>query len=253
MKLEGRKLVLCMWYLSMGWGLIKHCRIDLEFALQSGLPMRFSTADISCLKASSGRQKDEPKAIHPIYTSLYESGVDRKLVGLLSDVATFVDILNAIDTSSRLDPLDFSERAFSLLHRLIEYAPLGGPRPANGVENILQLGLLAIMTTSLPNYTPEKVGYEMLANQLKSAIQNFSPTTDDERKLVLWAVFVGHVSVMEESEDEWIVALVREICKDLGTCEWMQVRKVLGAYCWIHISHDKAAMKIWGKTRERKD
>lgn len=215
-------------------------RIDLEFALQSGLPMRFSKADVPQRPTNMG-----PKVIYPAYTKFCEDGASTELICLLSDVKIFTDTLCSIDDTSRLDPIDFSERAFILIHNLIDFAPLQGARSSNATNNLLQLSLLAIMTTALPNYTPDNLRYELLAKLMKGAIEHYFATTIEQCKFLLWSVFAGRVSVLHSDQDTWVIPLLAEIIRRLDIGSWDQLRSILGGYCWVHVTHDRVAIKIF--------
>jgi hypothetical protein len=215
-------------------------RIDLEFALQSGFPMRFTKADIPQRPTNMG-----PKVIYPAYTKFCEDGASTELICLLSDVKIFTDILCSINDTSRLDPIDFSERAFILIHNLIDFAPLQGVRPSSATNDLLQLSLLAIMTTALPNYTADDLRYELLAKLLQGAIERYVATTMEQCKLLLWSVFVGRVSVLNSDHDTWVIPLLTGILRRLEIGSWDQLRPILGGYCWIHVTHDRVAIKIF--------
>ncbi|KAF1966058.1 hypothetical protein BU23DRAFT_487595, partial [Bimuria novae-zelandiae CBS 107.79] len=219
-------------------------RIDLEFALQSGLPLRFGAAEVP---VNSNTIKT--RLISPTHTKLYEHGGNAELICILSDATAFTNLLNTTDEASRLDPLDFSEQAFSLIHRLIDFAPLHLSRPTNLTENLLQLALLAIMTNSLPNYTTDARRYELLAKELKKAIQRQVAFTNVHWKLLLWAVFVARVSIFHETQDERIMPTIMNICQNLDIDSWVQIRQVLGGYCWLHVTHDTGAIEIWEKVK----
>lgn len=205
--------------------------------------MRFSRAEVNIADCYVGA-----KIIHPIYTELYKAGVNVDLIGILSDASKFTHSLNAVEDNSRLDPLDFSEQAFSIIHRLIDFAPLRGPRPSNSIEDLLQLALLAIMTTSLPNYTTDELRYELLAEKLKAAIQRCTNSSELHMMLLVWAVFSGRVSILHIKHDEWVIPMIRGLCQRLHINSWLQIRRILRSYSWIYVIHDKTALQIWERT-----
>ena len=201
--------------------------------------MRFGTADIPQRLSNMG-----PKVIYPAYTKFCEDGASTELICLLSDVKVFTDKLCAIDETSRLDPIDFSEHAFLLIHNLIDLAPLRGVRPSSALDDLLQLSLLAIMTTVLPNYTADQVRYELLAKLLKRAIERYNVTTIKHWKFLLWSVFAGRVSIFRSDEDTWVVPMLATIVQHLEIASWDQARRILDGYCWIRVTHDRVAIKI---------
>lgn len=183
---------------------------------------------------------------------LYENGADAELISSLSEVSNFTNLLNEIEELSKLDPLDFSEQTFSLIHRLIEYASLSGPRPSFPLNDLLQLTLLAVMTTALPNYTGEVVRYKTVAQNLKRAILQYAVASDKDRELVMWAAFVGRVSILDDDQDAWITSMVSKTSHEAQIHTWPQVRRILSGYCWIHSLHDAIAMRTWEKVLKQR-
>ncbi|KAK7188040.1 hypothetical protein PSPO01_05734 [Paraphaeosphaeria sporulosa] len=226
----------------------KPWRIDLEFALQSGLPMRFAGSETP-ISANKGMN---PRVISPTYTKLCGFGMDIELVCLLSDTTAFTNSLNTIDELSRLDPLDFSEQAFQLIHRLIDFAPLQGERLSHPLDDLLQLTLLAMMTTALPNYTSDELRYALLAKQLKRAILRYVATTDTDGELLLWAIFIGRVSILHCDQDDWIAPIFSRVSQQAQIHEWPQIRRILAQYCWIHTLHNTVGIRIWGTLSKMK-
>lgn len=211
----------------------------MEFALQSGQPLQFGGCKMP------GSQVKKPRVITSAYTKLCKYGVDLKLVCMLSDTTAFTTTLNTIDKLSRLDPLDFSEQAFQLIHRLIDFASLQEERPSHPLDDLLQLTLLALMTTALPNYTNEERHYKLLANHSKRAILRYVATLKYDCELLLCAIFVGRLSVFHRDQDDWIVPVLLRVSRQAQIHEWPQVRQILGRYCFVHTLRDTAAMSIW--------
>lgn len=208
--------------------------------------MRFGGAEAP----PSATKTMNPKVISPTYTKLYGYGIDMDLVCILSDTTAFINSLNSIDELSRLDPLDFSEQAFQLIHRLIDFASLQGKRPSHPLDDLLQLTLLAMMTTSLPNYTIDELRYELLAKQLKRAILRYEATTDNDYELLIWAIFVGRVSILPRDQDYWIAPALLRASQQAQIHEWPEVRRSLSRHCWIHTLHDTVALRIWEKVNK---
>ena len=209
--------------------------------------MRFATE----VPISSYMTRTRP--VLPTHTKLLEDGVSMELVCILSDITTFTDTLNSINEASKLDPLDFAEQAFSLIHRLILFAPLCGLRLVGGTEDLLQLSLLALMTTALPTYTEDVVRYALLSRELKRALQRYATSKDADLKLLLWAVLAGRVSILNEDDDEWVVPMILKISKQLQIRSWTQFRQILKTYCWIQIVHGARAKALWELTRQREE
>ena len=221
-------------------------RLDAELALQTGLPTLFRS-----------------DALVHMHSVLDESHITKDL---LPDIATrfshimlrvvgFASLLNDRERKGRalLDPLSYTETLVSLLYHLIEVAPLGQPRsPSRGpYDDVLHLAMLAFMTTLLPKYCCDD-SCNLLSDRLESAIQDLHITSTVTHvgafSLLLWALFIGGVSILESKDYR---SLIVETCERLDLHDWPAVRSQLCVFPWIYTLHDMPGQCLWEDAQRR--
>lgn len=171
----------------------------------------------------------------------WSHGVSPKLLSLILDITNFADVLNG----NKLDPLDYSEASSLLLHRLIQFAPLRAPRPIDRLDNQIHLTLLAFMTALLPEYSHNYLNYDLLCNHLNDALGELVLAASQSRKLIVWALFVGGVSLLNSENCPWLRPLLAEKCKELDFHSWLDVHEILCECSWINAVHEKPGKELW--------
>lgn len=224
--------------------LLTGMRLDVEFALQDGGPTRFRSDDIP--PSVVFRKFMANNSLEPVDKRLDQGcGINTDLRNLMCEVASLAHTLNEMDQESKIDPLDYSESVFSLLHRLIQLAPLESHRIWDPMNNLLHLTLLASMTTLLPEYGLNVFKYTLLSNKLKRALLDFEATTTRDRKFMIWAIFVGGISVLRTGDNLWLLRLLADHCEHQEPGTWPHVYRVLCEWSWIHALHDAPGRTIW--------
>ena len=164
-------------------------------------------------------------------------------------VLSFASLLNDKEKEgqTKLDPLSYTETQVSLLYRLIEVAPLGQPRSMSGglYDDVTHLAMLAFMTTLLPKYVRDESSH-LLSDRLESAIQDLHATSagiqDSGFSLLLWALFIGGVSVLKRKDHRWMIL---KTCERLNLYDWPAVRRQLCGFPWIHTLHNVPGQCLW--------
>ena len=225
---------------------LTNTRLDVELALQTGLPTLFRSDAVVPANSVSGDS-------YVIKEQLL--GTTSRFSRLMFSVVNFASLLNGREREGRtkLDPLSYTETLVSLLYRLIEVAPLGQPRSMSGgpYDDVAHLAMLAFMTTLLPKYGRDDFCY-LLSDRLESAIQNLHVTSADTQdsgfSLLLWTLFIGGVSVLERKDHRW---LILETCERLDLYDWPAVRCQLCEFPWIHTLHDVPGRCLWEDAQRR--
>lgn len=226
-------------------------RVDAELALQNGSSTIFGSRTIrnalspgfETLKAIQRQLPDAAPANCPFF---------------MLEVVSFSRVLNTIGQkgSSRLDPLGFMEIMIWIFYHLLEAARLGQPRsskPEGQFEEVANLGMLAFMTTLLPEYgrAPDYSSYLFLCRRLKSAIQDLHSisTLEEDREeywpLLLWALFIGGVTVIKGSELLELSPWILEASSRLQLYSWPAVHDQLCRFPWIRTLHDSPGLALW--------
>ncbi|KAL1878296.1 hypothetical protein Daus18300_002214, partial [Diaporthe australafricana] len=239
---------------------LKALRVDVELALQNGTPTLFGSEALPNA-IPPGSEIPQVTKIHS-----FDATPARSPHAMLDAVA-FSGVLNNIGLkgSARLDPLRFMEMTILLLYRLVEAVPLGQPRsPCDLTKSeeqhgeVVNLAMLAFMTTLLPEYgrAPDCSSHPLLCCRLKSAIRDlhfiYSPEENSDLSLLLlWALFIGGVSVMKGKELREISPLIFETSTRLGLCDWPAIHEKLCLFRWIRASHDRPGFALWEISQQR--
>lgn len=231
-------------------------RVDVELALQTGSPTLFSSKALPNAVAA-----DSPFATHISGQFPGGSTTSTGISEIMVDVLGFARLLNykGNDSKSKLDPLTFMEILVSLLYRLVEMTPFDHPKAeyacsmVSANDEIAHLGMLAFMTTFLPEYgrAHNRSSYPLLHKHLERAtgdmafIDSVSELNDSAPLLLLWTLFMTEITVWKNRERTELSPLIMEISRRLGLRDWAAVRQELGLLPWIHVVHDAPGYKLW--------
>ena len=231
---------MCLRFLSRTRLQLTILRLALEFALQDGSPIGFDLYQMP----GSVNLIQSAKSLVLRSLDLYR-GVSPEVLDLLLDIANLTQLFNNTREEAKQDPLDYSELVLLHLHRLLDFAPLGHQGSVNPLDDIVHLSLVAIMTTLLPEYGHNQARYDLLSSRLRCALQSYATTTRYNDQLLLWALFVGHATVLDDSDYRWLAPLVGEISVHSNLHSWADVRAMLCERAWICVLYDKKGTRLW--------
>lgn len=236
---------------------LKALRVDTELALQNGSAPIFGRDGLrNAVSPGSGTFKTIREKL--------PNAAPADFPYFMLEVVSFSMVLDTIDQkgSSRLDPLGFMETIIWLLYHLLEAARLGQPRssaPEGQYEGVANLGMLAFITTLLPEYgrAPDRSNYPLLCRHLKSAIQDFHFTSvlDENREswlLLLWALFIGSFTAIKGDELLELSPLILEASSRLQLHSWPAVQDQLRRFPWIGTLHDRLGLTLWENSRQHR-
>lgn len=232
-------------------------RVDAELALQNGSSIIFGS------KALRDAVSPGSEAFKAIKEQLPHAA-PADFPYFRPEVVSFSRVLNTIGQkgSSRLDPLGFMEIMIWIFYHLIEAARLGQPRssmPEGQFEEVANLGMLAFMTTLLPEYgrATDHSSYPLLCCRLKSAIQDLhsSAILEENREswlLLIWALFMGGVTVIKGSELLELSPWILEASSRLQLYTWPAVHDQLCQSPWIRTLHDSPGLALWKDSQQQR-
>lgn len=232
-------------------------RVDAELALQNG------SSTILSSKALRNAVSPGPEAFKAIKEQVPHAAPADSPYFML-EVVSFSKVLNTIGQkgSSRLDPLGFMEIMIWVFYHLVEAARLGQPRspiPEGRFEEVANLGMLAFMTTLLPEYgrATDHSSHPLLGRRLKSAIQDlhFTAILEENREfwlLLLWALFMGGVTVIKGSELLELSPWILEASSRLELHSWPAVHDQLCRFPWIRTLHDSPGLALWKDSQQQR-
>ncbi len=221
-------------------------RLDVELALQTGLPTLFSSDAVVPANGVPG----DPRIIKEQLLS-----TTSRLSSIMHSVISFASLLNGSEREGRtkLDPLSYTETLVRLLYHLVEVSPLGQTHSISGglYVNVAHLAMLAFMTTLLPKYGRDDSS-DLLADRLERAIQDLLVTSVDTQdsgfSLLLWTLFIGGVSILKRKDYR---CLILETCDRLELRDWPAVHRQLCGFPWIYTLHDLPGRCLWEDAQRR--
>jgi hypothetical protein len=164
------------------------------------------------------------------------------------DLVVFASILNDC-SDAKVSPWDYTETTTSLIYRLLDEDLSCQAR--GGQDDLSRLAMLAFMTTFLPEYCRNNFSCSPLGSRLLLAI-HLSQTRglEDELALLLWAIFMGSMSVLKGHDDGWWLVAIRKISQKLGLLDWSSAREQLVAFPWVHTLHDRPRRNLWQRAQD---
>jgi Fungal specific transcription factor domain len=149
---------------------------------------------------------------------------------------------------AKFDPLDFQEMHLPILYRLLNLNP-----PWNSsletipdASQVYCLSLLAFASTMLFNIRRhKKLPYELIASKLRHALLYMSETASLETTALLWALFIGGISVFQDDDLMVLMPCIRMTASSLGITDWEGAKAHLGQYPWIGAFHDEPGQRLW--------
>ncbi|KAI0128356.1 hypothetical protein BJ170DRAFT_324629 [Xylariales sp. AK1849] len=222
---------------------LKALRTDAELTLKTGLPTTFNGGAVSTILIRG--EFDTIKEKRPSHIP--------GLPPVMFDIIIFAHLLNIREKEdeSKLDPLDYTETVLSLLYRLVGTSryTTGLPYATNICEDVAHLALLPFMTTLLPEYARDRPSNTLLSNRLDSIIYVLYTTTSDTENarlsLLLWALFIGGISVSKSKDQTWISIMILETCERLELHDWHVVHGRLSHLPWINSLHSAPGRCLW--------
>lgn len=224
-------------------------RADMHLALMAGTPTIFG-AQASPLPATLHVVPLDRKRLNdPLPHPLGETSP------VLRAAARDVLALCSYAGSSLLGAYQYQDLIISIFQRLVDYAPIVGPRPPRLLDDVCQLGLLAFMSTVVYRDGPKTTSCPaLLSEALWTRIGRFNNdmVSSQERgnsSLCLWLNFVYAVSMSEDEEccnaGSSVARHIHALADTLTLRTWEDVTASLSVYPWISAFHDKLGRTLW--------
>jgi len=224
-------------------------RADLDLALMAGAPTLF------------GPQSS------PLPTTLYVVPINEQTLNIvlphplgetsLALQSAIRDVLTLCSYAGRaqLGAFQYQDLIISMFQRLVDYAPLAGPRPLHPLDDVCQLGFLAFMSTVIHHNQQRRPTCSIsLSKAFWIQLDKFDNdvTFNQGNKyssLYLWLIFVYAVSAPDYKRYcDASSSVARRICMladTLALKTWEDVNTYLSAYSWIMEFHDEWGRKLW--------
>lgn len=222
-------------------------RLDVELAMQLGTFPLFRGDEVPVFPVLCGIDLSSEKPPKTVFS----------MPPIMSDLLNFSRLLNKTYRKQmpKVNPIDYMETMVSLLHRLVETSPLlqASTKPRGLFEDVAHLGMLAFMTSLLPEYTRDGSTCSSLSVNLERALQDlYVPTSEraePELHLFLWFLFTSGISVLNHKNHRWLSSLIANTCERLGLDDWAAIQRQLSQFPWIFALHEDPGRRLWEDAR----
>ncbi|KAF5019377.1 hypothetical protein F66182_8627 [Fusarium sp. NRRL 66182] len=213
----------------------KMCRTDVELAVAQGTRTRFGTAGLTAAAAGPVSAR---KLAYPLdQTCALLRQVTRELLALCRRPGR-----------AKMSGLQYQDVLISMWQRLVDFAPLGGTRPQNLLDDVWQLALLAFLVTVAWSMSYLKSAHcKLLHKLLRERVESHALVDrgDDHQGMWLWVVFIYALSLPEGDCDQPLLEEIQDMAIKLGIGSWEELKANCQLFPWIGIVHDVPGRDLW--------
>ncbi|KAM0554801.1 hypothetical protein ACHAPJ_006873 [Fusarium lateritium] len=217
----------------------KICRTDIELAVAQGTRTRFSDAGLTA--AAAGPVSARNLAYPLNQTSELLRQVTRELFALCRRPGR-----------AKMAGLQYQDVLISMWQRIIDFAPLGGTRPQDLLDDVWQLALLAfLVTVTWSTSFLRNVHCKLLHKLLREHVESRALLArgDDYQALWFWVVFIYALSLPDDGSEKIPLKELREMGQKLDVRTWEDLRAKFKQFPWIGVVHDIPGKKLWELAR----
>ncbi|KAF4972960.1 hypothetical protein FZEAL_9460 [Fusarium zealandicum] len=213
----------------------KICRIDLDVALTLGTRTRYGGAGLTAAAAGPVAARILAYPLNQMCETLRQ--MTRELLALCRRPGR-----------AKMTALQYQDVLISLTQRLVDFAPLGGERPQDLLDDVWQLGLLAFL--SMVNYSTSyirEINCGLLLGLLRDRVESraLSARGLDYAPLRLWIIILYALSLPDEDAESRPTAMIREVAQELKVRTWDDVKARLRPFPWIAVVQDAPGKRLW--------
>ncbi|CZT14338.1 uncharacterized protein RCC_00315 [Ramularia collo-cygni] len=223
--------------------LLKTCKIDIMFALQSGQKPMFFRDNMAYVRNVISK---EGMSLACTNNALFErySQLDSNFQDVLVDIAGSCSLFNEKGKDVPLGMIPFLELIISICYRLLRFRPLQIPSRQNDSQGALHLGsTIVMMTVFLQLGHLRMIDYTLISRCLQQTLT--ASLLDEDCELYLWLAVIGSIWTSGSEDSSWIIARVREASDRAGLKSWTELRGRIAIFPWIHVIHDLPGYEIW--------
>ncbi|KAF5722045.1 Argininosuccinate synthase [Fusarium mundagurra] len=213
----------------------KICRTDIELAVAQGTRTRFGNAGLTAAAAGPISARDLRYPLNQMSELLRQ--VTRELLALCRRPG-----------KAKMSGLQYQDVLISMWQRLVDFAPLGGTRPQDLMDDVWQLALLAFLVTVTWSASHLKsVHCKLLHKLLRGHVESrvLLERAEVYRPLWFWVVLVYGLSLTDGNCDTLVLGEIRKASELLGIRKWEEARAKGKPFPWIDMVHDVRGRALW--------
>ncbi|KAI1816352.1 hypothetical protein GGS20DRAFT_538637 [Poronia punctata] len=225
----------------------KTFRTDFELALYSGSTPKYSAEDVPhhlvVINRNNCLGPPEPEIA---ISALYQSA-GAGLRGVVTDALNLTHLLREQENRIRkLEPAAFQSTIIYFGYRLIEIDLFHQDFTAdNSFDKLIHLALIGFMNTFWLGIGWQIVKFPLMMERFRQAAQySLSPCLNGQKTL-LWALFIGRMSLATTADDSWMIPKIRMLADQLRLRSWPEVSGILQEFPWVNVVHQGPGQKLW--------
>ena len=218
-------------------------RLDLEFAIRDGEPLRFTGEDTPspCFVGLPRRAL----ALDSVAYRGHLADLHPDLVQIFWDMQSFAKMLNEIHDTDRIDAMDYTQHGQSLIYRLLKFSPLGKLQELAKEDAEMHLALVAFTVILLPEYSGQHRRYDLISDQIQKLTAGSRPDSEVKLRFRLWMLVTAAIAATDNADDEWLLPQLSSLLHELGLESWERVHRELRHIIWIPALHDEAGLRLF--------
>jgi hypothetical protein len=223
----------------------KICRADIDFALSTGSRPQMQLDNISFILEESVRSLNNNEttltfprtlnALHPVLQSVAK------------DAIVLAKRVNGSD-DRELHYREFQANVISICYRLLDLSSLNAVVFNSTLDLSCYLGLTAFVVTIMLQFGNRRfLRQQLLEERLRAFLldgNNFKRNSLDN-SLMLWLLFIGRLSVLEDGDEIWLLPRMAKEIDELGIEDLPGLFEQLTLYPWIDILYNRTVERIW--------
>ncbi|CAG8954215.1 hypothetical protein HYFRA_00005835 [Hymenoscyphus fraxineus] len=176
---------------------------------------------------------------------IFSNGLDHQLAGIWNVLAQFCAVVNlALESSQFITSETYLETMASTFYRLLDMR--FDPWSRN---EVVRLGLLAFSAGVLLQWRHMGVRYSHFTNLFRICLEDIS-TSEISPELMIWLLMVGAVGVFDDSDDIWLMPLLRSQSEICGLRSWGEMKILLESFLWVGWVFDEPGRRIFGSMND---
>ncbi|KAL5352091.1 hypothetical protein ACLOAV_002035 [Pseudogymnoascus australis] len=222
--------------------LLKICKVDIAYALQSGQPMLFFRDCFSEVQTTLKSKGFARNRTLDIPRTQYEQ-LGSYLRDILLDALDIAAVINDFKGDRYLGLITLQEIIVSICSRLIHFRPLNGDMPLPPVEAAYHIGLIIyIMSLFLQHDRHRMMNYNLVTVRLKEVLDSYQELDDN---LALWLMCLGSIWFADGPHGSWLGLTINQFSRTTGVDNWREVHDRVSKLPWINVVHEDQGRSAW--------
>lgn len=180
------------------------------------------------------------------------TGINPYLQRILLDIVSAARWFNGNGAGLVADPNTIQEIIVSAGYRLVQFHSLNESQFEESLEGAYHIGLIAFLTTLFIQYGGRRFfRYSLVGDKLKGVVRRGLKKKDNSA--MIWLLFIGGVSVLGESDHDWLLPRISHVARSMDIESWPQLEHLLVQFPWISPLHDELGEALWMAVKTRTD